>query len=200
MTVEQSLLGYRDAGSLEWRMRQDLLGYRQCNLSAIPGLLQSEEYARAAIGQLAGLEAWPPAEIERRLHQRMVVRPELLRLSGVTAEFFVGEAALRQQVGDLPTTLSGVLAVRAAITSADNMTVRMLPFDNPGLAFCDSFVVTETPVDTLVHIFDGQEPRESHTYAGQTALRLLQHYEEAALSPEASLQLVDRCIRELGQQ
>ncbi len=93
----------------------------------VPGLLQTEDYARALLS--AGHLPLAAAERERRVALRMerqgllVREPRPLRLWAV-----VDEAALRRTVGG-PQTMRAQLDRLAAASRMPNVTLQVLPFD-----------------------------------------------------------------------
>ena len=90
----------------------------------VPGLLQTEEYAREIIRSTLLIS--PPGEIERRVQvrmarQRVLTRDAPLRLSAV-----LDEAAIQRAVGGLE-IMRGQLAHLAQVGSWPNIDLRVLP-------------------------------------------------------------------------
>jgi len=110
---------------------------------AVPGLLQTKEYARAVhtAHQQAVLE--PPGVFERRIVARMIRQQVLtarnppLRLSAV-----IDEAVLLRQVGSRE-VMSGQLRHLAQMAQLPNVDVRILPLQSATSLMADSFVVFE---------------------------------------------------------
>jgi transcriptional regulator with XRE-family HTH domain len=109
----------------------------------IPGLLQTEDYARA---QLHGtLPHATGQEIENRVtarleRQQLLTRPDPPRLWAI-----IDEAAARRQVGG-PGVMAAQLARLAEAAEQPHITVQLVPFDagaHPGMD--GSFVVLEFP-------------------------------------------------------
>ena len=107
----------------------------------IPGLLQTEDYARAAVHGTAPMIA--PDEVENRVRARLERQERLIGDSPVELWAIVDEAALRRQVG-------GPMVVRAQLTrlldsaAQSNITVQAIPYDvgaHPGMP--GSFVYLE---------------------------------------------------------
>nr|BFF01073.1 helix-turn-helix transcriptional regulator [Streptoalloteichus tenebrarius] len=92
----------------------------------IPGLLQTEGYARAI--HVAGTHTTDPADVEKRVEVRMARQRRLCGDEPVELHTIVGEAALRLEVGG-----AGVMAdqlwhlVRQA--SVPNIRIQVLPFN-----------------------------------------------------------------------
>jgi transcriptional regulator with XRE-family HTH domain len=90
----------------------------------VPGLLQTEEYAREIIRSTLLIS--PPGEIERRVQvrmarQRVLTRDAPLRLSAV-----LDEAAIQRAVGG-PEIMRGQLAHLAQVCAWPNIDLRVLP-------------------------------------------------------------------------
>ncbi|MFE6287586.1 helix-turn-helix domain-containing protein [Streptomyces sp. NPDC057877] len=95
----------------------------------IPGLLQTEDYARAAFS--SRIPELPDEDLELRVRHRMQRRVILEGPTPVPYEAVIHEAALRIKVSDsavLRTQLTRVLE----FSEADHVTVRVIPFDLNG--------------------------------------------------------------------
>ncbi|MFI6867737.1 helix-turn-helix domain-containing protein [Nocardia sp. NPDC050406] len=92
----------------------------------IPGLLQTEDYARAIIGAFPGFA--DPADVDRRVEHRMKRQAIITRKSGpVTLEVFLHESALHRLVGS-PRIMAMQLRHLAEVSKLDNITVRIHPY------------------------------------------------------------------------
>ncbi|WP_046468787.1 helix-turn-helix domain-containing protein [Allosalinactinospora lopnorensis] len=103
---------------------------RSYELQFVPGLLQTEDYARAVI-QLSCVAASPTAEIDRRVAMRMrrqqrLIGPEPLRFWAV-----VDEAALRRPYGGTK-VLRAQIEHLLTIAELPNVTLQVLPFAHGG--------------------------------------------------------------------
>ncbi|MDW4913749.1 DUF5753 domain-containing protein [Streptomyces californicus] len=99
----------------------------------MPGMLQTADYARAAIR--ASAPALPPHDVEKRATGRTVRIDTLGRAAGRTARFIIGEAVLRQPVGG-PATLAAQLDhLMTLLALRPSLDVRVLPQGeaHPGL-------------------------------------------------------------------
>jgi transcriptional regulator with XRE-family HTH domain len=106
---------------------------RTYEVQFVPGLLQTEAYARAVITQ--GNPGAPAEEVERRVALRRR-RQELLTRSAPDAPRLwavVDEAALRRPIGGRP-VLRGQLERLVEATELANVTVQVLPFGVGGHA------------------------------------------------------------------
>ena len=95
----------------------------------VPGLLQTEEYARAVIS--SGLLIAPPGEIERRVQVKMTRQKVLARDDPLTLDVILDEAAVLRMVGG-PKVMRGQLAHLAAMAGRPNVTVQVLPLASRG--------------------------------------------------------------------
>lgn len=172
----------------------------------VPGLLQTEDYARTLIR--AGKPGVDDAEIERRVNVR-TARQVLLNRTVATPEFdfLVNEAIVRRPVGG-KAVMARQLDHLAAVGELPNVSVRVVPF-HAGLHLglvAGPFVILRFPVN-----INGQESEPPTVYVESLtgALYLDKPHElerygavfanirEAALSPSASAELITRMAREL---
>jgi transcriptional regulator with XRE-family HTH domain len=91
----------------------------------VPGLLQTEDYARAVI--FAGLPGEPDAEVERWLRLRMDRQGLLSGLDPPRLWAVVDEAALRRPVGG-PEVMRAQLEYLINATKQPNVTLQVVPF------------------------------------------------------------------------
>jgi transcriptional regulator with XRE-family HTH domain len=91
----------------------------------VPGLLQTEDYARAVI--FAGLPGEPDAEVERWLRLRMDRQGLLTRLEPPRLWAVVDEAAVRRPIGG-PEVMRAQLEYLMTATKLSNVTLQVIPF------------------------------------------------------------------------
>ncbi|MBD0745338.1 helix-turn-helix transcriptional regulator [Streptomyces sp. CBMA152] len=163
----------------------------------IPGLLQTEEYARALISG-----SFPPLDeetVEERVNARLQ-RAEALRKRPTTIfNFVMYEAALRTVVGDrglMKRQFDHVLAAG----ELRNVSVQVLPMSRcPGAALNGSLVLLETPDHEHVGYVEGQET--SALYADPAKVSLLAQTHGMirlhALSVEESAEFIGNMAEEL---
>jgi transcriptional regulator with XRE-family HTH domain len=111
----QSYVGLEAAASL----------IRTYEVQFVPGLLQTEDYARAVT--LLGHASAPADEVERRVRlrvgrQQMLTRPEAPRVWAV-----MDEATLRRPIGG-PDVMSEQLKALIEATMLPNVTLQVMPF------------------------------------------------------------------------
>jgi transcriptional regulator with XRE-family HTH domain len=158
----------------------------------VPGLLQTEEYARAVIR--AGLPTATPAEVERRAEVRTARQAVLYGDSPLELWAIVDEAALRRQVGG-----SAVMKEQLGhlLESADlpNVTLQALPFSAGAHAgMPGSFVFMQfddATIPDVIYIDSMAGDLFLETDADLRRYRLaFEHLRAAAASPDGSRSLV----------
>jgi transcriptional regulator with XRE-family HTH domain len=104
---------------------------RAYQVQFVPGLLQTEDYARAVT--LLGHASDPPKEVEQRVGLRMARQAVLARPDPPNVWFVLDEAILRRPIGT-PDVMRAQL--RHLLESADrpNVTIQIIPFQAGGHA------------------------------------------------------------------
>jgi transcriptional regulator with XRE-family HTH domain len=90
----------------------------------VPGLLQTERYARAVIS--SGLLIAPPGEVERRVQVKMTRQRVLTRDNPLSLGVIVDEAVILRRVGDAG-VMREQLAHLATMAARPNLTLQVLP-------------------------------------------------------------------------
>lgn len=90
----------------------------------IPGLLQTEEYARAVIS--SGLLIAPPGEVERRVQVKVTRQRVLTRDSPLSLDVVIDEAAVLRRVGTAE-SMREQLEHLGAMAARPNLTLQVLP-------------------------------------------------------------------------
>jgi transcriptional regulator with XRE-family HTH domain len=165
----------------------------------VPGLLQTEDYARAVI--TGTLPMATQTEVEQRVRARME-RQELLRSEAPLELWAIAdEAALRRMVGG-PRVMRGQLAHLLEATDQSNVTLQVITFEagaHPGMP--GSFIYMEfgepsdpelVYVDTLAgDLFLEAEP-DLRRYAA-----MFDHLRAIALSPAQTTTMISRLTESL---
>ncbi|KAK1179941.1 Scr1 family TA system antitoxin-like transcriptional regulator [Streptomyces sp. NBS 14/10] len=171
---------------------------RVVGLIHIPGLLQTEEYAHAVMGQ--AVPPWSPPELRRRLSHRMKRRDILDRDAPPLCSFIIHEAALHTRFG-------GTRVLRAQLerlleaSERENVTVRVIPLVTDGFPVAGSTVTYASgPVPQLDTVqFDSA--LGSMFLDAESQLRkyrgVLDHTVEVALPVDESRDLVRAVARRL---
>jgi transcriptional regulator with XRE-family HTH domain len=117
------------ASALEWQV------------AAVPGLLQTEEYARAIHTAHQKVIRMPPGVFERRLRVRMI-RQEVLITRNPPLELsaVIDESVLLRKVGS-PEVMSAQLRHLSEMAQLPNVDLRILPLQSKTSLRADGFVV-----------------------------------------------------------
>jgi transcriptional regulator with XRE-family HTH domain len=166
----------------------------------IPGLLQTEAYARqVATGANPGRDQ---ADVDRRVAARMA-RQQIWERTDPPPPMMpvvIGEAALRRQLGGAQ-VMREQLERLAAVAPGPRISIQVLPFSSPGCAgLLAPFVVASFAPDPrpdvayLDNALDGN-PTEKRDEVARLTL-LYDAVAREALRPSDSAELVTRMIRE----
>lgn len=177
--------------ALEW----DATEIRSYEIDMIPGLLQTEDYARSTI------VAWEPEADERIIQQQVATRMNrqaALKRNGrpsLRLEVVISEPALRRIQGS-NAIMRAQLRHLLAASKRPNITIRILPFDAPDRITMASafqlFRLAEQNFSTvyLEDLFGAtylKEPEEFTQYS-----KVLGRLRDAALDPEKSRDFLDK--------
>jgi len=164
----------------------------------VPGLLQTEDYARALFSYMA--PELPRSEVDPRVSHRMRRRVIIERPDPITYEAVIHEAALRIRVGDRPVSRAQLERI-LEYSEAEHVTVRVIPFDLDGFAGAGSamgYLGGPVPrLDTVVRdaphgtAFVDSEAQLAHFRT------LFRKIEEASLSPGHSRDFIRKMAKEL---
>ncbi|UUU30943.1 helix-turn-helix domain-containing protein [Streptomyces sp. CA-210063] len=179
------------------------LEYHASRLSVVeliflPGLLQTEAYARAVLGE--AVPPWSPPELRRRLSHRMKRRDILDRDEPPECHFTLHEAALRTQVGG-PSVMREQLAALAEASERKNVTVQVIPvgsgsFPVAGVSVtyaCGAVPQLDTVQLDTAHgslFLDAEAQLANHR-------GVLERTAQVALSPEESRNVIDNVAQRL---
>ncbi|MFJ6687445.1 helix-turn-helix domain-containing protein [Streptomyces sp. NPDC091294] len=162
----------------------------------IPGLLQTEDYARAAFS--SRVPELPHAELELRVRHRM--QRKVVLEASVPYESVIHEAALRIRVGDRDTARAQLIRV-LELSEADHISVRVIPFDldgfggawSPMMLAGGSVPRLDTAVRDAPH-GTGFIDSEAQLGVFRTVFRRVK---DASLDPSRSRDLIYRLAKEL---
>ena len=162
----------------------------------VPGLLQTEDYARAVIR--GGLPHASRDEVERRVEVRMERQAVLRNDNPLNLWSIVDEAALRRQVGG-PEVMQKQFRHLVEVSELPHVTFQVIPFGagaHPGmpgsfilLQFGDAAIPDVIYVDTMAGELFLEEVADVRRYK-----LVFEHLRAVAASPEASLSLVTSAI------
>lgn len=159
----------------------------------VPGLLQTEDYARAVFS--ARVPELTHDELELRVHHRMAGQE-----ISIPYELVIHESALRIRVSDRAASRAQLTKL-LELSEADNVTVRVIPFDLDGFARAAStmtYMGGPVPkLDTVVRdVPHGSAfiDSEAQLSAFRTRFRKV---EAVSLDPERSRDFINRLANEL---
>ena len=109
------------------------------HVDVVPGLLQTEGYARHIITSYGKVEPVTPPAIGRLVRVRMR-RQQVLDRDGLQVLLVLDESILRRRIGS-PAVMYEQLSRLAAESERDNVDIRILPLDAQHTVFGESFVI-----------------------------------------------------------
>lgn len=164
----------------------------------IPGLLQTEDYARAALQR--GMPIATKDEIAREVEARMNRQAVLTRDEPLRLWTIVDEAALHRPVGGVK-VMQAQLAHLAEATELPHVTVQALPYavgGHPGMG--GSFVIMQFDQGAASVVYietqGGSLFLESDTDVSRFGA-IFEHLRALALPPHASVELIQSVARDL---
>ena len=107
------------------RLEQAAQVIRGFELQFVPGLLQTEEYARTVV--LLGHRGAPPADVDQRVQLRMARQKMLLQPDAPQLWAVLDEAAVSRAYGS-PAVMRGQLEHLLEASRRPNVTIQLLPF------------------------------------------------------------------------
>jgi transcriptional regulator with XRE-family HTH domain len=172
------------------------------HLEVIPGLLQTEGYARRLISRGYSLSPVPPRQIDRIIRLRMRRQEVLIRRPPLQLSAVVDEAVLHRRVGG-PEVMREQLRHLIEVAQLPNVSLRVLRLDEESPAMINSFDVLRfgdqgvgMPDVVYTEHFRGtlnfEDEADTHQYF--ILFRMLQ---EAALSESRSIRFIEQIIGEV---
>ena len=170
---------------------------RTWEVQLIPGLLQTDSYARSVIQ--AGLPGYDSSDIDKRVQARMARKTLLSRNDAPRFEAIVDEAALRRPIGGREVMREQLHALLVS-GHRPNVSIRVLPFAAGTHAGLDgSFTQLEfAPPDPAIS-FSEDLTGERYIEDADGNRRIRLRYDlisENALSEEASAALIEEIAKE----
>jgi len=165
---------------------------------AVPGLLQTEEYARAVNTAHQKVVLMPPGIFERRVQARMI-RQQVLTVRNPPLQLSVvlDESVLLRQVGTKQ-VMAQQLRHLAEVAQLPNVDLRILPLQGETSLRADSFMVfgfsSEDESDKLGDVVSTEGATDELHIEGETdtyIFRLIfDAFVAASLSPDDSRELI----------
>jgi transcriptional regulator with XRE-family HTH domain len=165
------------------------------HVDVVPGLLQTEAYARHIISSYSRIEPVPPRMVGRLVTIRMR-RQQVLDREGLQLSVVLDESVLKRRVGD-ESVMYDQLQRLAREADRPNLTLHILPLDAQHTAAGESFVIFGFGTDSDAMLQDVVSTenlrsglileRERETYLHRIAFQMLA---EASLGSSASRALI----------
>jgi transcriptional regulator with XRE-family HTH domain len=186
--------GLLDIAELEWNAAR----IRTAQVMHIPGLLQTEEYARAVFA--AVLPPLSRLEVELRVAHRMERQQVFERPDPLPYIAYVHEAALRMPYGGTEATRQQLKCL-VGQSERESIEVRVIPTykgDFPGAGHALLYADGPVPQLDTVQLDSAHGPEFTHAEAQLTKYRAhLDWMDAAAMSPEGSRDVIHKIAREL---
>jgi transcriptional regulator with XRE-family HTH domain len=177
-------------------METEAQSSRIWHIEVIPGLLQTEQYARAINRGYGEIGRMPPRQVERRIQARLARQRILHRDPPFQLSVILDESALRRRIA-ANDVMRAQLQRLVQLAQLPNVTIQVMPLDRVYPIVTVSFVLlsfgaahaTTLPdvvyverLNTNLHFED-----EDETYRYQIAFEQLR---QAALDPPSSVELI----------
>lgn len=166
------------------------------HVDVLPGLFQTEAYARHIIGTYSQIEPVTPGMIERLVRVRMRRQHVVDREPGVELSVVIDESVLRRRVGN-ELVMYEQLQRLAQEADRPNVTIQILPLDGPHTVFVESFVIFRFEPDSeaaLQDVVSTEHLRNDFSLEGEKETYLhwiaFQMLARASLDPERSKDLI----------
>ena len=166
------------------------------HVEAVPGLLQTEAYARHVISSYSQVEPTAPGMIERLVRVRMRRQQALSRDPELQLSVVLDESVLRRRIGSAA-VMHEQLQRLADEAERPSITLQILPLDAQHTVFAESFVIFRFGPDNdamLQDVVSAEHLRnafsvegERETYLHRIAFKTLA---DTALDPAASRALI----------
>jgi transcriptional regulator with XRE-family HTH domain len=113
---------------------------REWQVEVVPGLLQTQKYAREIVRGFQRVETIAPGRVERRLQARLERQQVLFREPPLELHVVLDESVLLRCMGD-NSVMDAQLRRLVEVSRLPNVTLQILPLDLPHSLSLDSFVL-----------------------------------------------------------
>lgn len=175
----------------------------QWQVCCVPGLLQTEQYARHVFAGYREVATVPPTVIERRVQTRLIRQERLTGAEPSQLSVVLDESVLHRQWGD-HSVMRAQLEKLAEFSDLPNVTVQILPLKRQHRLAADSFVILSfgREHETTLHDVVNTEILGSELYVeGETdtyEFRLaFEHLSDMALQAAESQDLIMQTARQV---
>jgi transcriptional regulator with XRE-family HTH domain len=170
------------------------------HVDVVPGLLQTDGYARHIISSYSRVEPVAPGMVSRMVNVRMQ-RQRVLDRDGLQLTVVLDESVLRRRIGDDAVMHEQLLRL-ARDAERPNLALRILPMDAQHTVFGESFVIfgfagygfADDNDAMLQDVVSTEQLRSGFTLEGERETYLhriaFQMLAEASLDPPASAELI----------
>jgi transcriptional regulator with XRE-family HTH domain len=166
------------------------------HVDVLPGLFQTEAYARHIISTYRQIEPVTPGMIERLVRVRMRRQHVVNREPGLDLTVVIDESVLQRRVGD-EHVMHEQLQRLAQEADRPNVTLQILPLDGPHTVFVESFVIFRFGQDSeaaLQDVVSTEHLRNDFSLEGEKETYLhwiaFQMLTRASLDPDRSKELI----------
>jgi hypothetical protein len=139
------------------------------HVDVVPGLLQTEGYARRIISSYSRVEPVAPGAIGRLVRVRMR-RQQVLQRDGLRVEVVLDESVLQRKIGDA-NIMRAQLMYLAEIADRPSVDLRILPLDADHTVVGESFVVfgfgTDETEAVLQDVVSTEQMRSGFIFEGE---------------------------------
>jgi len=172
-------------------------------INVVPGLLQTEQYARQILSGYHQVATISPKAIQRRVETRITRQQLLTRDEPLKLEALLDESVLHRQRGDR-SLMYAQLQRLADVSELSNVTIRILPFNRGHMLAVDSFAILRfgQTHETILHDVVSIEHLSNELYVeGDTDTYQFKlafdHIGEQSLSPSESRELILAIARQV---
>jgi len=184
-------------GHLEWiGLEAEAASILEWQINVVPGLLQTEKYAREVLAGYEKVAAISPRALQRRLETRLIRQQLLTRDETLEYEAVLDESVLHRQRGDR-SVMRAQLQRLAEVSGLPNVTVQILPLARSHGLAVDSFTIVRfgKAHETVLHDVVSVEHLRDELYVeGDTDTYqftlAFDHLRATSLSRSESLQLI----------
>lgn len=184
-------------------LEADATSEQQWQVTVVPGLLQTEQYARQILGGYRQVATIPPTVIARRVETRLIRQQLLTRDRPLELATVIDESVLHRRWGDR-SVMQAQLRRLAEAADLPNVTLQVLPLNGNHALAVDSFTILQfgREHEATLHDVVSTETLRSNLYVeGETdtyGFRLaFEHLAEESLSPANSQELILRIARQM---
>ena len=169
----------------------------------VPGLMQTEEYARAVMLGWTSMFRLPLGEIERRVEAQRLRQQVLERNPPLILSFVIDESVLRRRIAD-SSIMGSQLERIIEVSRMPNVSMRILPLEGSHLVLTGAFTYIRFPrihevplrdIATFEHL-TGTEYVEAEDDVNKYYVAF-QSLEESSLAPDESRDYIAAISREM---